>query len=143
MGTVHRTLLTPAEILDILGVTPSDVARATGLDVNSVRRATMGGVRRTNIKTARILAHFFGLSVDEISWPAGLTHIGRTPLTGRACISGYNSGGVGSIDGCDISDVLRDDQVPSHVKRPEFEPKFCTKHHLELPLSGVCDFCVA
>lgn len=108
--------ITPAEALEILELTPHDLVAMTGLGFDAIRRAVMGGNKRTNLGTADLIARALGVSVRELDWPSGLTHEGRPPLTGG-----------------------------SYTVHTETNDRYCSnpEHNLLLPLSGVCALCAA
>lgn len=72
---------TPLEAIDILGVTPQWIVQTTGLNINAVMRALMGGRKRIHEQTAELIARSLGMTVGEIAWPQELTHLGRPPLS--------------------------------------------------------------
>lgn len=77
--------VTPIEAIGLLGVDAQWLARRTGLNINAVMRALMGGHQRIHEMTAELIAEALGRRVCELEWPSELTHLGRPPLTG-----GYN-----------------------------------------------------
>jgi hypothetical protein len=104
--------ITLAHAMGVLELSAADLVRMTGLGAGAVSRAISGGSHQTNIYTAALIAEALGMEICELSWPAGLTDAGRPPLTGVAC-----------------------------TVKPRFAEKYCEKHHLALPLSGICDMC--
>lgn len=135
--------LTPADAMYALDLTPVDIVRSTGLSMGSVRRATLGSGKRINVKTAQLIANALGMPIDEIEWPGPLTSAGRTPLTGGNYTIGAGSRATLPSDGQRGLDINWEDLPLPRRKNPELESKFCDQHHLELPLSGICDICVA
>lgn len=77
----NRTQYTPLEAIEILGVTPQWIVQKTGLNINAVMRALMGGKKRIHEQTAELIAQSLGMAVGEIKWPQELTHLGRPPLS--------------------------------------------------------------
>lgn len=69
--------------MNVLGLTVQDIVDRTRLGNAAVTRAVMGGNQRINEITASLIADVFGVLVEDIAWPSELTHLGRTPLTGR------------------------------------------------------------
>ena len=97
--TNNRTQYTPLEAIEILGVTPQWIVQKTGLNINAVMRALMGGKRRIHEQTAELIAQALGMSVTEIEWPQELTHLGRPPLSHSIGTHGYQERtGDGSCD---------------------------------------------
>jgi len=145
MASHTVSTLTVAEALEILELKPTDLVRMTGLGINAVRRAVLGGKKRTNIRTAKLIADALGLKIEELIWPAGLTDKGRPPLTGGTYTVGASAPKFKLSAGTDDkpSELRGDEDIPVRVKKRHFEEKYCTEHHLLLPLSGVCGQCAA
>lgn len=145
MVTNVKSPITPAEAMYVMDLKPTDIVLLTGLSISSVRRATLGSGKRINIETARLIADALQFPVDDITWPGPLTSAGRTPLTGGNYTVGAGSRTSDTSDVATTRYILRDDQAPVSYKKPEFAPKYCDHpdHNLVLPLSGICDLCVA
>lgn len=126
------------------GWKPTDLVRETGLGIDAVRRAIMGGSKRTNIRTARRIADAMGGKVDDFFWPAGLTHVGRPPLTGGSYARGTHCETPDKSTKAS-TDLARDNVTLIEMRRRIFEDKFCSnpEHNLVLPLSGLCGMCAA
>ncbi len=89
---VETTQLAPFEAMWLYDefMSVKDLADKAGLDHEAVRRAVMGGAVRTNLSTADCIARALELTIDDIAWPSGLTHVGRPAQTGRP-IKGVSS----------------------------------------------------
>jgi len=133
------------QVLVNLDLSVDALTELTGLDKNTVIRAVYGSHRRTNIKTARIIAETLGYEMDMISWPAGLTKIGRSPLTGHPFTVKNKGSAIVSTDPFNNNDIFKDNDLvfSPEKKRLVFEDKFCSVpgHNLVLPLTGECDMC--
>lgn len=66
------------------GLTPADLAEATGLSLSTVLRIENGSEFRTNANVAALVAEALGVEIDALFDHKDLSHLGRPPLTGRA-----------------------------------------------------------
>lgn len=96
----------------VMGWSIERLARESGIDVNTVRRAVLGGKIKTNYTSAHAIARALGVKVSDLEWPSGLTEVGRPAQTGRPM---------------------------THVRHDH--EQFCPTHHLQLSRSGECSLC--
>lgn len=68
---------------EALGMTRADLARATGLGSNTIRRIEEGSEFHTNFETAAIIADALDVKVRDLFDRADLSSIGRPPRSGR------------------------------------------------------------
>ena len=73
--------LTVREVLERQNLTVGDAVAATGLTFGTVYRAVYGGDHRISEGTANAIARFLGVSVNSVTWPQPLTHVGRPALS--------------------------------------------------------------
>jgi hypothetical protein len=59
-----------------------DLAAASGLHINTVRKIVLGSSKPIMVESANIFANAFGLPNAEIIWPVAFTNDGRDPLSG-------------------------------------------------------------
>lgn len=119
------TIVTPQytlkEACDILGVSPKQLAKLTGLHPNTVKSAINGGKFNTHVGTALLIADALGMEMHEIIWPVGTSESGRPPLTGMSSIERS------------VTITVKQEVVVHHA--------FCHRCHLQLPLTMECDNC--
>jgi transcriptional regulator with XRE-family HTH domain len=90
------------------------VSELSGISISAIRDAENGGQFKTHELVALALANALAVEVTEIEWRNGLSHIGRTPMTGRPIL-------------VDVSAL-----APA-----------CARHWMLLPSTGICDDCVS
>lgn len=112
MSRPKRTLQQIRESLKMSVGDLSDVSHISITAIQRIERHDPKG-QRINNETAALLANALGVGVNEIEWPSALTHLGRTPLTG----------------------------IEITTKTVRRTAKFCDRHGLELPATGLCDQC--
>ena len=73
---------TVQEVFEQQNLTVNDAVAATGLTFDTVHRAVYGdSSHRISEGTANAIARFLGVSVDSVTWPQPLTHVGRPALS--------------------------------------------------------------
>lgn len=73
----QRTIHSLKEAMEILEVTPEQLAEMADVSITSVIRATEGSDHRTNEEIAYRIADALGMRMDELTWRNGLTQLGR------------------------------------------------------------------
>lgn len=111
---VEVSTFTSLEYLEASGWDMVELASRSGLHINTVRHAIMGGPHKLKEDSAWRIAEAFGLSLKEITWPVELTNQGRMPLTGGKYTMGR-----------------------------EIHEPCCPTHFILLPSNGKCDECAA
>lgn len=104
------TTMTLPKVLQTLEVDIKWLANETGLSYDVVRRAVMGGKKKTHVTSAQAIATALGMELYEIDWPCGLTNKGRHAYTGGTYTVGTK----------------------------QLEANFCGSCGLQLPLSNQC-----
>jgi transcriptional regulator with XRE-family HTH domain len=102
------------EARQILELTKGQLSDLSGISISAIRDAENGGQYKTHEGVALALSDALGLEVNELEWQNGLSHIGRTPKTGRPI------------------------QVETYLLVP-----VCLVHWMILPSTGICDDCVS
>ena len=99
----------------MLGVSDADLMRESGISRTAILRIHAGkDPFKTHEGVASDLARALGVEVEEISWPNGLTHLGRPPHTGTS--------------------------ITVNVNIKTSQP-VCRQCFIELPLVGGCPTC--
>lgn len=96
-----------------LGLTVQELSELSGISVGTIYRIESGDkTYKINDQTARALADALYLQMLDVFKGDELSHLGRPPKTGKPIVT------------------------------PLRRKKICTVHHLETPMTGICDFCV-
>lgn len=114
MASDEVSKFTALEYLEASGMDMVELAQATGLHIDTIRCALMGGPHKLKQSSAWLITQAFGLEMNEITWAVELTESGREPLTGG-----------------------------KYTMSQETQGECCPTHFIILPASGKCDECAA